>query len=493
MSYTVFVAYTDDECKAFGIGEDCYTIDNISDLHEAIGIAEKEMKQEQRLADGFEVRHAFIVNEQNNFTVWHSNDTPELKTYNSYSYDEWNTVQHGHHEKSDKPSVYFDIDGTLGKWYADGWGLSYEEIIDPQNHYFRNIEPHDMMILLAKKLQEDGVDVCIISAADKNTIRDKWEWIDEHLPFIPKENICFSPIGADKSEFVKGNAEISILIDDYNKNLEDWKGTSIKAINTVNSHQDKFAEIDFTYSESLLKEYPAFFVTDVDPWIRNEINNSLSAAAEGVMDAVEKISERLDIENQLLEDGIDKEDAKLAAKIFTDARYRDKDTEQQDASLSTNDDSVDLHIAGSAASISEIKDFALSTGATVSSERTFFIVVNTWESRADDIKELALSRDAKVFEYGVHQVIANYGFDGGIDEKYNYRSLDEAVRVAQKEMNGGAIGAGVYNLATKKIEHTIGDFDVREIFSDDVLKINGIDTAEGKPKNKGTKQQGIEW
>lgn len=279
MSYTVFVDYD----------EDYYNIGSIENLHEAIRIAEKEM--EPGFEDDIEVRHTFVIDEQKNLTVWHSNDPPELKAYDSYSYDEWNTLKHGHHIESDKPSVYFDIDGTLGKWYVDGRGFSYEEIINPQNHYFRDIEPHDMMILLAKKLQEDGVDVCIISAADKNTIRDKWEWIEEHLPFVPKENICFSPIGADKSKFVKGNAEISILIDDYNKNLQDWKGTSIKAINTVNSHQDKFAEIDFTYSEKLLKDCPGFFVTDVDPWIRNEINNSLLAAAEGIMNALEKISE----------------------------------------------------------------------------------------------------------------------------------------------------------------------------------------------------------
>lgn len=300
MSYTVFVAYTDDECKAFGIGGDCYTIDNISDLHEAIGLAEKEMKQEPRLEDGFEVRHAFIVNEQNNFTVWRSNDPPELKAY-TYSYDEWNTIQHGHHEKSDTPSVYFDIDGVLGKWYADGRGFSYEEIINPQNHYFRDIEPHDMMIYLAETLQDNGMDVCIISSADENTIRDKWEWIEAHLPFIPKENICFSPLGADKSEFVKGNAEISILIDDYNKNLEEWKGTSIKALNTVNSHQDKFAEIDFRAEEMLpmVNASSRFMLTRYAPPIQLQIIEAINNAAQDVTDAVNGIIEKQEIKNRL--------------------------------------------------------------------------------------------------------------------------------------------------------------------------------------------------
>jgi 5'(3')-deoxyribonucleotidase len=218
-------------------------------LHEAIRSAEQTLQfsLSKNVA-------ASVINEQNGLVMWCSEDSHELKKYMEQSYDEWNTTTHGHHEASDKPSVYFDIDGTLGKWYSDGRGLPYEEIINPTNHYFRDIEPHEGMIELAKALHDKGVDVCIISAADKGTIRDKWEWIDEHLPFVLKGNICFSPIGADKSDFVKGNADISILIDDYNKNLEEWKGTSIKAINTVNSHQDKFPEIDFTGEEAMLHE-----------------------------------------------------------------------------------------------------------------------------------------------------------------------------------------------------------------------------------------------
>lgn len=195
-----------------------------------------------------------VVSDQNGLEVWNSHDSPALRKYEEYSNDNWKSLQHGHHKSSNKPSVYFDIDGTLGKWYSDGRGFAMEELLDPINHYFRDIEPHEVMIDLAKQLQANGVDVCIISAAEKDTIRDKWEWVEEYLPFVPRENICFAPIGADKSKFVKDNAEISVLIDDYNNNLEEWKGTAIKAINTVNSHQNKFAEIDFTKQEAILAE-----------------------------------------------------------------------------------------------------------------------------------------------------------------------------------------------------------------------------------------------
>lgn len=225
-----------------GASEETYSADTFE--------AAIELANNDRSAEG----NISIRNEQNGIIVWQYSDDDALKAYLNYSDDEWNTITSGHHEKSDKPSVYFDIDGTLGKWYADGRGYAMEEILDPTNHYFRTIEPHKAMIDLAESLCYKGIDVCIISAADKNTIRDKWEWIEEHLPFVPKENICFSPLGADKSQFVKGNADISILIDDYNKNLEAWKGTAVKAINTVNSHQDRFAEIDLTRYEALLAQ-----------------------------------------------------------------------------------------------------------------------------------------------------------------------------------------------------------------------------------------------
>lgn len=258
---------------------------------EAINVAKEEVKS------GHE--NVFVGDMRNDLTVWDSHDDPALRVYEEYSHDEWISLAEGHHAQSYKPSVYFDIDGTLGKWYSDGRGFAMEELLDPANHYFRDIEPHEVMIDLAEQLHSKGVDVCIISAADKDTIRDKWDWIEEHLPFVPKENICFSPLGADKSEFVKGNSEISILIDDYNNNLEEWRGTAIKAINTVNSHQDKFAEIDFTRHEAMLES--AKNNLDID---ENALMNNAYAIAKSVESVAEKITEILD---GLYEKGMQKE------------------------------------------------------------------------------------------------------------------------------------------------------------------------------------------
>lgn len=232
---------------------------NEFDFSTAIGFAER-LLEEGNTSDNIVVttdRALQNISEQHPEldVIWSSHDSPVLRNrYLGLSNEQWTeTEDHSFmfEVQSDKPSVYFDIDGTLGKWYADGRGYSsLEEIIDPANHYFRDIEPHEFMIQLAEELQNRGRDVCIISAADRDTIRDKMEWVHENMPFIKDENVFFSPIGTDKTKFIKDNAEISVLIDDYNKNLDVWKGQAVKAINTVNSHQDKYPEIDMTIPEA---------------------------------------------------------------------------------------------------------------------------------------------------------------------------------------------------------------------------------------------------
>lgn len=180
---------------------------------------------------------------------------------NQFTSDDWKEKQFIERDASDKPSVYFDIDGTLGKWNANA---TMEEIFDTKNHYFAKVKPEPYVIDLAYQLYLDGVDVCIISAADKDTIPDKYDWIKKHLPFVEEENIFFAPLGADKTQFIKGNADISVLIDDYNPNLKAWReagGNAIKMLNGINSSHSGFTEISF---EGLKKKK-----VELDEWLKN--------------------------------------------------------------------------------------------------------------------------------------------------------------------------------------------------------------------------------
>lgn len=224
-----------------------------------------------------------------------------LQQYITYSSDEWTECKEKPAEYRDEPSVYFDIDGTLGEFNKNA---SMEEIFDTRNHYFRHIKPEEMVINLAMKLHEDGVDVCVISAAARDTIKDKYDWIREHLPFIPDENICFAPLGSDKTQFVKQNAEISILIDDYNPNLKDWKehgGHAIKMLNGINSSHSGYSEIDF----ERLKERQAQFKkweaeTDIPDYevdkrkdkLVFQMYSAICAVAEAIERDIDDIMER---------------------------------------------------------------------------------------------------------------------------------------------------------------------------------------------------------
>lgn len=73
-----------------------------------------------------------------------------------------------------------------------------------------------------------------------------------------------------------------------------------------------------------------------------------------------------------------------------------------------------------------------------------------------------------------YQIITNAGDDGGIDEKTEYATLDEAISAGRQYLSDGYLGFSVYNRETQRITHTEGDFDIESAYSDEVLKINNI-------------------
>lgn len=214
--------------------------------------------EEAKKAQSIHFEPCRISLKRSNTVLWDSSDCAVLNAYESFSREEWESFERCGAKKENKPSVYFDIDGTLGYWYQNARGFVYpDEVLDPNKHYFRTIEPHPFMIDVARTLHEKGYDVCVISAADRYTIKDKWDWLSEHCSFIPPENIFFCPLGADKNNFVKGNAEYSILIDDYKENLKQWKGIPVKAINTINSPDANMTNIMGKSGDALFEQFGA--------------------------------------------------------------------------------------------------------------------------------------------------------------------------------------------------------------------------------------------
>lgn len=75
----------------------------------------------------------------------------------------------------------------------------------------------------------------------------------------------------------------------------------------------------------------------------------------------------------------------------------------------------------------------------------------------------------------VHQLITNAGFDGGIDDKKDYSTLDEAIKAGREYLADEYLGFSVFNTETKEIEHTEGSFPMGQAFSPDILRRNGFD------------------
>ena len=132
-----------------------------------------------------------------------------------------------------------DMDGTIAKIHEE---FNYLERITEKG-FFNSLKPYKETIQIIKEAQDKGVEVFVISAISPESwndiVKDKDEWLDKELN-IPKENRIFVPIGANKAAELKRRVSFSkstVLLDDYNKNLEEWEmegGTSIKFVNEIN-------------------------------------------------------------------------------------------------------------------------------------------------------------------------------------------------------------------------------------------------------------------
>lgn len=93
-------------------------------------------------------------------------------------------------------------------------------------------------------------------------------------------------------------------------------------------------------------------------------------------------------------------------------------------------------------------------------------------------------------EKNVHLVITNAGFDGGIDDKKEYATLEGAITAGRAYLADDYLGFAVYNTETKQIEHIEGDFPLHQSFNPEILRLNGMnaeaDEAEQNMKGDQT-------
>lgn len=143
-------------------------------------------------------------------------------------------------EISCSAKLFVDLDGTAAEWHS---ASRYEDLFN--EGYFLKLNPYKEVVEAVGQIYNSGVEVFTLSAyltESKYALEEKSRWISKHLPFVDTLHRLFVPQDIIKSDYVSAVLGTSIgsdfyLLDDYSKNLHEWKhagGTGIKLLNGVN-------------------------------------------------------------------------------------------------------------------------------------------------------------------------------------------------------------------------------------------------------------------
>lgn len=148
-----------------------------------------------------------------------------------------------------KKRLFWDMDGVLAEWQE---GTPLEEVCE--EGYFENLPPNPNMVSAIMQMyaarKEYDVELYILSAVfeDAHSIKDKNLWLDKYVPFIDSSHRLFVSCEGTKAESaalqdIGGVGPNDFLLDDYTKNIQEWKasgGHPIKVFNGVNGRSSKF-------------------------------------------------------------------------------------------------------------------------------------------------------------------------------------------------------------------------------------------------------------
>lgn len=111
---------------------------------------------------------------------------------------------------------------TLNSDEWTGWNLAEiypEDMIEPlysilkEPGFFRHLEPKEGCVEGIKTLLEHDFDIVFLTASPPHAYQEKYEWLEEHLPFVPKPNLVLT----HRKDLVHGD----FLVDDGPHNLLD--------------------------------------------------------------------------------------------------------------------------------------------------------------------------------------------------------------------------------------------------------------------------------
>jgi len=132
--------------------------------------------------------------------------------------------------------IYCDMDGVLANFEKEPNAKNRYAI---EKGFFSKLEPINQNLQAIKMLLEKGYDINILSASpNKNADRDKFSWLMKYLPNLKVSQIIFCRTNENKADYVK-DLKNSLLIDDYSKNLIEWKQNGGNVLKFVNAYDNK--------------------------------------------------------------------------------------------------------------------------------------------------------------------------------------------------------------------------------------------------------------
>lgn len=142
-----------------------------------------------------------------------------------------------------KKRLFIDMDGTITRFHDEEDYLKrmYE------SGFFLGLKPFESVVAAIKLFSRcnPGVEVHILSSIipSETCAFEKINWIKKYLPHV--SNIILVPCGIKKTDYVSDISAYDVLLDDYNKNLVEWKlagGTAVKLVNNIN-HKGRYGAL----------------------------------------------------------------------------------------------------------------------------------------------------------------------------------------------------------------------------------------------------------
>ena len=155
--------------------------------------------------------------------------------------------------------LFLDLDGTLAKFNSKKNALKR---FDNEKGFFSSLKPYKNIEVINELATCENIEVYVISATpNEQADLDKMVWINTYLKDIKQENICFCRLNENKAKVIKDKLNIEIdkeciLLDDYTKNLIEWKNLNGIGIKRLTSKADNSRKIWKDYSIKNLNQLP---------------------------------------------------------------------------------------------------------------------------------------------------------------------------------------------------------------------------------------------